>query len=502
MGSSQKIVSGVAWGGILNILNAVYGFISVPILISYFGKGEYGLIGLATSVNIYVQLLDMGMNITGVRFFSNYIAKKDYSKLNQLFNNNLAFYGIIGLINAIILLLVAFFSDSIFNVTPQQDIIIKKLFYILAAMSIVNWYTSSFTQMINATENVAWGTRLNIIPKIWMLVVLFITVYCELSITTYFVLTYCALFVTIPLLVRKLKAEIPRISFLPKFNKQIFKEILPYSLNTFSFGFFQFSFYNLRPILLGIQATPEDVAEFQILSGLTGVSTMLVTPVISSLLPSSTRVVANDNKDAYYRLAYTGTKYITILLAFCIFGVMCISSELLELYVGKSYLHLCVWLNFWLLLLLGNHNQGISSLVLAQNDISAVAKISMFSSVLGLISAYLLIPHFKVGGVVIAFAFYTLSQTLFYYIYYWPKVMSIDSKRVFLRSFAPYVLVGLILFAIINTLLENRMPLIITIIVKGLIFAVFYSIISYLLLQKPEKDLLHSLFVSLKRKII
>lgn len=60
-----------------NIVNILYGVLSVPFLIGYFGKEEYGLIGLALSVNVYMQLLDMGMTNSNVRFFSEYIAKDD-----------------------------------------------------------------------------------------------------------------------------------------------------------------------------------------------------------------------------------------------------------------------------------------------------------------------------------------------------------------------------------------------------------------------------------------
>lgn len=77
MSRSRKVVSGVVWGAMMNILGAVYGFISVPILLNYFGKGEYGLIGLATSVNVYVQLMDLGMSSTNVRFFSLHWLKRN-----------------------------------------------------------------------------------------------------------------------------------------------------------------------------------------------------------------------------------------------------------------------------------------------------------------------------------------------------------------------------------------------------------------------------------------
>ena len=128
MSRSGKVVSGVFWGAIMNVLSAVYGFISVPILLDYFGKGEYGLIGLATSVNVYVQLMDLGMSSTNVRFFSVALAKKEYVKLNKLFQSTTACYGVIGIINALILIGAAFFSDEIFNVTPEQDVIMKQLF--------------------------------------------------------------------------------------------------------------------------------------------------------------------------------------------------------------------------------------------------------------------------------------------------------------------------------------------------------------------------------------
>ena len=76
MGSSNKVVSGVFWSTIVNVVNGIYGFISVPMLIDYFGKSEYGLIGLAMSINVYLRLMDMGFNSTNLRFFSNWLTDR------------------------------------------------------------------------------------------------------------------------------------------------------------------------------------------------------------------------------------------------------------------------------------------------------------------------------------------------------------------------------------------------------------------------------------------
>ena len=112
MGSSQKIVSGIVWSTLFNIINAVYNFVAVPILIGYFGKGQYGLIGLAMSVNVYMRLMDMGFNSTNVRFLSTWLAEHRHEKVRKAFQTSLSFYGSIGLLNGLILFVVSFFTDS------------------------------------------------------------------------------------------------------------------------------------------------------------------------------------------------------------------------------------------------------------------------------------------------------------------------------------------------------------------------------------------------------
>ena len=250
MGSSKKIVSGVIWSTIVNVINALYGFIAVPILINHFGKAEYGLIGLAMSVNVYMNLMDMGFNSTNVRFFSTWLAQNKHERLLKGFQTSLSFYSIIGLINAGILVVVALFSNSIFNVTTTQDNILKHLFYILAISAFCQWFSSCFDQIIKATENVAWIQKRTLVTKILMILALGLTVWFDFSIELYIILTCLAQLAIVPMSVGMIRRQIPYISFMPKWDKQSFRDMLPYCMNIFSFSLFQFSFYNLRPVFL------------------------------------------------------------------------------------------------------------------------------------------------------------------------------------------------------------------------------------------------------------
>ena len=486
MGSEKKIVKGVVWSTLTNIVNAIYGFISVPILINYFGKAEYGLIGLAMSVNVYMNLMDMGFNSTNVRFFSNWLAHRNYDRLLKGFQTSLSFYGAIGLINVIVLLIVAFFSDDIFNVTPQQDIILKHLFYILAVSAFCQWFSSCFDQLIKATENVAWIQKRTLFTKFLMIIVLFATIWLKLSIEFYYILTCLATLSIVPMSIGKIKKETPFINFLPKWDKQAFKEMLPYCMNIFSFSIFQFSFYNLRPVFLGIQGTIESVADYRILNGIIGIVTMLGGAFIGILLPSTSKVVANHDEKAYYRVAYDGTKYISILICFCCFGMMTVGKEVLTLYVGESYLYLIPWFNLWLLCTLGTHNQAISSLILAGNDIRAISYSSVVASVLGLLSAWFLIPYYEIGGVCIAFVVYSLIQLLFYYLYYWPYKMKINSVKILKSCFMPFVILGTLAYSLMQFIPINMNPFLMFII-KGSGFVFLYGLLVWFIINKNDR---------------
>lgn len=486
MGSEQKIVKGVVWSTLTNIVNAIYGFISVPILINYFGKAEYGLIGLAMSVNVYMNLMDMGFNSTNVRFFSNWLAQKNYDRLLKGFQTSLSFYGLIGIINVIVLLIIAFFSDNIFNVTPQQDAILKNLFYILALSAFCQWFSSCFDQLIKATENVAWIQKRTLFTKVLMVIVLFATIWIHLSIELYYFLTCMAALSIVPMSINKIKKETPFIIFKLKLDKLALKEMLPYCMNIFSFSIFQFSFYNLRPVFLGIQGSVESVADYRILNGIINIVTMLGGAFIGILLPSTSKVIANHDKNAYYRIAYDGTKYISILICFCCFGMMSIGTEVLTLYVGESYLYLIPWLNLWLLCTLGTHNQAISSLILASNDIRAISYSTAAASIIGLLAAWFFIPYYEIGGVCIAFAIYTLIQLLFYYIYYWPYKMGINSLKVLKNCFIPYVILGISLYYIVNHI-PISLPTIYKFFVKGVIFSILYLSILWFIINKADK---------------
>ena len=74
-------VSSFFWSTLSKILTAIVGFISVPLLLGYYGKAEYGILSIATACNGYMHLLDLGMNVGAVKFFSQWKAEGKIDKV-------------------------------------------------------------------------------------------------------------------------------------------------------------------------------------------------------------------------------------------------------------------------------------------------------------------------------------------------------------------------------------------------------------------------------------
>ena len=137
--SFKKIFRGSITGIAYNILDAGVKFFTIPILIGFYGKEDYGLFALAFSLNAYLRLMEMGMNTGSVRFFSMWFTTDKKNKIMDVARSSIVFYGVIGLINSIIFLIIGFYSNKIFNIDSNQYNVFLNLCYILSASAIFNW---------------------------------------------------------------------------------------------------------------------------------------------------------------------------------------------------------------------------------------------------------------------------------------------------------------------------------------------------------------------------
>lgn len=495
MGKTKTIISGIAWTIINNIVSILYGIVSVPFLINYFGKEEYGLIGIALSVNVYVQLLDMGMTNSNIRFFSEFIAKKEEDNVQKLFSLTHSFYFILGILNSVILFGLSFFVEDLFKITSEQGVILTNLFIILALNATFSWISICFDQFIRANELIDWIKKRSSFLKIMQFLILASTIIFKLSIEFYFFGYIFVATLILPITIVKVRKINSTLKLNFSFDSEMFKTVYPYALSIFSFSIFQFTAFNLRPLLLGGISGPGAVAEFNIMMTITLVVTILSGSFMQVLLPIITKMTVNLDWKNINKIINDGTKYVSILLSFIIFLLMISIKELLILYVGVEYVKLSNWMIIWLLTLLLSHRNVMTSLVFTEKKLKSVVYMGAMAMILSIVAYIIFIPKYGVGGVVIGFIIHELIHTLFYYIYFLPYKFQINTKQVFFQSVFPtWIVLGAAF--IVVTLASSFIVYSVwtTVVLKILLLGLFMlTLIWVVLLNKKDKQLLSSI---------
>jgi len=461
MDSKVKYYAGsFLWGAGVKIFDAIIKFVSIPLLLKYFGKENYGLLTLAIATNAYMQLLDMGMNTGGVKFFAQWISNKDYQRVDRVARTNITFYSIIGIINTIVLIMLAIFGDRIFKISTSQFQIFKSLLYILATFSLINWINFVFNQLLIASEKMAFTQQVLFVKSFVGLLLIFATIYLKLNITQYFFYSMLiSALVIIPYYIFCFKLKLIK-SFLPAFFWKDFSVVFKYGLAILAMGIFQFTATQSRPLIIGMFAknSVEMLAEYRIIEVFPIFIISIGGIFINIFLPRSSKAVQSNNHEQIKEFAYSATLYTSILVSLLCFPFMLISKELLTLYVGPEYSHLYIWLVIWLFsLTLFLHNSPVASLVLATGKTKMLVISSAIACCFSIIINISLTNIYGVGSAVIGYFFYVLIQMLFYYLYFNNRVLKLDSFKIFKSFFKPTFLAIIVLaiFTFIPLNIEN-----------------------------------------------
>ena len=487
MSKSSTIIKGLSWVLIQNIVNILYGVLAVPFLIKYFGKDEYGIIELAISINAYTQILDMGLAMANVKLFAEYIAKGDISRIQRFFGFSHLLYLIIGVINTVVILVVAFYSDYFFHITSEQIVVFKHLLCILAANSIFSWISVCFDQFLKANECIDWIARRQIFLKLILFIFLIFVFVFKLSIEVYFLGYVFIATIILPLSILKAKRIEPRLKVSFRYDKEMALIVFPYFISFFSFGIFQFIASSSRTLCIGAMSGASAVAEFSVMSTIASVVVVFTGTFTQVLLPIVSKMNISGDINGLSRIVNQGTRLANIFLTLIIFSIIVSCNELISIYVGQDFMNIRNWLILWLLMLLLSHRNVMTSLVFAQSELRPVAIMGCLAMVISISLYVLLIPYLGVGGAVIGYFAHDLIHTCFYYFYYYPKYIKINVIENLCKKIIPTWIIAALLTVIINNFFEFLVfNEVFRLILKTASFSIAFCIGAYFLLLSNE----------------
>ncbi len=422
-------LSSFFWSTASRMLSAVLGFVTVPILLGYFGKADYGLLSIATACNGYMHLMDLGMNTGAVKFFSQWAAEGKKDKIFRVARTNITFYIIISIINILGLLVLALWGEGFFAISHEQFLQLRICFIILALFSVISWVSTAFNQLLIADKKISFTMIVHCIQSFLKLGLIVITLWGKLSLSLYFLGLTIIVSSTIIPYIYKCKKDKLIDSIKPARYWSDFKEVLTFSLALFALSLFQVTASQSRPILLSIfsESGADAVAEFRIVEVIPSFIIMLCGSFMSIFLPKTSEMLIRNDHNEITAFVRKWTTFITIIVCVLCFPFIVSNDTIISAYVGSSYAHLGKWMALWcVFLIIQLHSTPAFSLVVSNGKTKVLVWSTGFACILSMIINAALCKIVPVGSAVIGYSTYMIVLIFVYYLYFYKKYLNLN----------------------------------------------------------------------------
>lgn len=448
--SDNYYVSSFFWSTLSKVLNALFNFLAVPLLLGLYGKADYGILAIATACNGYLSLLDLGMNTGAVKYFSQWRTEGKTDLIQEVAGTNLTFYILVAVLNIAILVAMALWGEPLFSISHTQFLTLRSCLFIIALFSIFSWAAMPFNQLLTAYKKIAFVMEVQTLLPLLKIILIVATLYTHISLTTYFFLfTLLLSSLVIPYAWRCRKDGILE-SLRPRRCWKSFRVVLVFSLAIFALSLFRATASQSRPILLSMFATDGSisVAEFNIISVFPTFIIMLSGTLSGIFLPQAAELVARRDQQAIEAFAYKWTMLSTVVVNILCFPVILCAKDLLNAYVGSGYENLSIWLIIWTVtVLIQMHTTAGEALILAYGRTRKLVIASASACLLSMALNIFLCRYLQVGSAVVSYLMYVVIVIGVNYALLYRDLLGL-SRTQMLRSFIKPTVTGLLICAL------------------------------------------------------
>lgn len=480
--AQRKIGIGLSYINIL--LNAVLGFVYVPILLYYIGKNEYGLYQLVGSLIAYFSVMDFGMTAAVTRFYTKYKALNDRIGMENILA--IAIYGFLGV--TIICLIIGgvtyYYLDIIFvnSMSSNELIEVRHIFLLLLFNIVVSLSTMVFKSVINAYERFLF---LKGLETIQLIVQPILVVFILQQYPTAMAVAIIQTFLNIVLILARVYYCFVKLKIRIQFHywdKELFLNFKRLALSVFIVTLIDQVFWKTNQIILGVIQGTAAVAVYSIASLIYMNYMALSTSISGVYLPYVTELVAKRRpmreisnlfiqigRWQYYLLALVATGFI-------IFG-----KQFIQMWAGDGFsdaywITIIIILPFTIDLI---QNLGITILQ-AMNQYGLRAKVYFVIGVINLLGAIPLALLYGGIGCAVATGITMLIGNGLIMSYLYDKYIGIDIKQFWsqIARISIVVFACLVIGFVLNTILVSESKVIFLLKIIG--YMILYGLSVYL----------------------
>ena len=433
-------ISSFFWSTLQRVLNAIIGFVTVPVLLGLYGKADYGILAIATACNGYMHLLDLGINIGAIKFYAQWRKEGRVELIYRVARTNITFYLAVSCVNIVGLLFLALWGKSFFSVTQEQFLQLRWCLLILCLFSPFSWVTTVFSQLLISDKKLDFTMQVQCVQTFLKGVLIVVVVLGHISLSVYFFFLTLLLSLLLIPYAYKCKKENLIDCFVPAAYWEDFRIVFFFSLSVFALSLFQVTASQSCPIVLSIFSRngAEVVAEYRVLEVIPSLIIMICGQFAAIFLPQASSLVSAQDKVGIENFAKKWTVLTSVISNLLCFPFIICASEILSAYVGKEYETLSIWLVIWCVTVLSYiHTTPANSLMLAYGKTRIMVIVTAMSCILSIIINIFLCDFLGVGSAIIGYFIHVIISTSLYYIYYYNKLMGLSRIKMLLCFVKP-----------------------------------------------------------------
>lgn len=403
------------------VLGILITFFFTPYFIKALGKERYGIWTLLFSIINYMEVVDLGMRQSIVRFISKYYAVKDWVQLNKVFSSSVRIYAGIGLIFLVATFIVVFgFLDS-FKIPEQYNTIAEWTLIILGFSTALNFIQLPFSSLgpfhrFDISFYINFGTK--VLQTIGMVVLL------ELDMG---LISMAVLVLILQLLSRLLMSLVrrrlfPEVRFsLTLVDNTTTKEMFSYAFYSFLVAATWIIGYQSDNIIIGRFISVEAVAIYSVASQLIMQLRTSIYAISTPIVPTISHFEAENNFGRIISLYSKSTRYLYYLSAFFAVGMILLGGPFIHLWVKGGFEESVTILHILIIptaiaipqtiatsVLYGISRHKLAVYLLGAEAISKIVLSSVLAQSMGIVGV-------AIGTIVPQLLIYTILYPIFFY---------------------------------------------------------------------------------------
>jgi O-antigen/teichoic acid export membrane protein len=465
-----------------NILSILIPLITTPYIARVLGPEGVGTYSYTYSIAYYFAIcIVLGLNKYGNRAIS--VAKENKKELSCIFCEIYTMQLAVG-----IFVVAVFASCSFFLFSQYRLIQIVQLLYVVSAVFDVSWFYFGI-------EEFRLTVIRNVIVRLANLALIFLLVHDSNDLVIYvFIMAGSTLVSQLslwPILLKKyVTISVPKYNDVAKHVKGNVILFLP----TIAVSIYKI----MDKIMLGYLVDTTNVGYFENAEKIINIPLMLVTSLSTVMSPRMSQLVAQGKKKESERFIDISMQFVLWLSTAMCFGIVAISKPFVTLFLGDQFIKCIDLVIFFAPTLIAiSWGSTISNQILLPNnkDMSYI-KIVTFGALFNFITNLVLIPKLNADGAAIT----TLITEIIVLICYIVCVRKTYDWKKYLLNAVRYILCGILMFAVVYTIPECE-SLIITILLKCIVGAGIYIILTLMIIKKYNKLFFNSLCKLLQSKV-